>query len=134
MQSVTSSVLPGCSCFALLFQLQSLLDADDYLNLYAIGGSFIKPSVLGTVGLTSTQETRSLGFAIYYWLVNISALGPLLAFLRDSFGIQFVYIVSAISCALMFVTTRFFFKEPPAKLDEKNKILKQFLQICLGTG
>lgn len=92
----------------------------------AIGGSFIKPSVLGTVGLTSTQETRSLGFAIYYWLVNIgAALGPLLAFfVRDSFGIQFVYIVSAISCALMFVTTRFFFKEPPAKLDEKKQDFK----------
>lgn len=92
----------------------------------AIGGSFIKPSVLGTVGFTSTQETRSLGFAIYYWLVNIgAALGPLLAFfVRDSFGIQFVYIVSAISCALMFVTTRIFFKEPPAKLDEKKQDFK----------
>ncbi len=92
----------------------------------AIGGSFIKPSVLGTVGLTSKQETRSLGFAIYYWLVNIgAALGPLLAFfVRDSFGIQFVYIVSAISCALMFVTTRFFFKEPQAKLDEKKQDFK----------
>jgi len=91
----------------------------------AIGGSFIKPSVLGTVALTTTLETKSLGYAIYYWLVNIgAAIGPLLAFLvRDTFGIQFVYIVSAISCALMFVTTRILFKEPQAKLEEEKQKL-----------
>jgi proton-dependent oligopeptide transporter, POT family len=88
----------------------------------AIGGSFIKPSVLGTVALTTTHETKSLGYAIYYWLVNIgAAIGPLLAyFVRDSFGIEFVYLVSAISCALMFFTTLFIFKEPEAKAVEKR--------------
>ncbi len=79
----------------------------------AIGGSFIKPSVLGTVAVTTTHETKSLGYAIYYWLVNTgAAVGPILAFLvRDTFGIEFVYLVSAISCALMFFSTRFFFKD-----------------------
>lgn len=88
----------------------------------AIGGSFIKPSVLGTVALTTTPDTKSLGYAIYYWLVNIgAALGPLLAyFVRDSFGIEFVYLVSALSCTLMFFTTLFIFKEPEAKVSEKR--------------
>lgn len=100
-----------------LFLLLSII-----LIFTAIGGSFIKPSVLGTVALTTTSETKSLGYAIYYWLVNIgAAIGPLLAyFVRDSFGIEFVYMVSAISCALMFLTTIFFFKEPEAKLNEKR--------------
>lgn len=89
----------------------------------AIGGSFIKPSVLGTVALTTTPDTKSLGYAIYYWLVNIgAALGPLLAyFVRDSFGIEFVYLVSALSCTLMFFTTLFIFKEPEAKVAEKRE-------------
>ena len=88
----------------------------------AIGGSFIKPSVLGTVALTTTPDTKSLGYAIYYWLVNIgAALGPLLAyFVRDSFGIEFVYLVSALSCTLMFFTTLFIFEEPEAKVAEKR--------------
>lgn len=88
----------------------------------AIGGSFIKPSVLGTVAITTTHETKSLGYAIYYWLVNTgAALGPILAFIvRDEFGIEFVYVVSAISCALMFAATRFFFKEP-ANLHQNSK-------------
>lgn len=90
----------------------------------AIGGSFIKPSVLGTVALTSSPEKKSLGYAIYYWLVNIgAAIGPLFAYLvRDSFGIQFVYLVSAISCALMFFTTIFFYKEPEGNLEDKKDI------------
>ncbi len=96
----------------------------------AFGGSFIKPSVLGTIALTSTSETKSLGYAIYYWLVNMgAAIGPLLAYLvRDSFGIEFVYLVSAISCALMFLTTLIFFKEPPAKLAEKREDLRTVIK------
>ncbi|MBM4175441.1 MAG: peptide MFS transporter [Ignavibacteria bacterium] len=96
----------------------------------AFGGSFIKPSVLGTIALTSTPESKSLGYAVYYWLVNMgAAIGPLLAYLvRDSFGIEFVYLVSAISCALMFVTTLIFFKEPPAKLEEKRENLRTVMK------
>ena len=41
------------------------------LVLTAAGGSFIKPSVLGTVAVTSKPETKSLGYAVYYWLVNV---------------------------------------------------------------
>ena len=83
------------------------------LVLTAVGGSFIKPSVLGTVAATSKAETKSLGYAVYYWLVNIGgALGPLIAFsVRSSYGIQYVYVVSAVSCGLMFFVNMFFYKE-----------------------
>jgi len=79
----------------------------------AIGGSFIKPSVLGTVAVTSRPETKSLGYAVYYWLVNIGAmLGPVIANLvRKSIGIEFVYLVSAVSCAAMFAVNLTFYKE-----------------------
>jgi len=96
----------------------------------AIGGAFIKPSVLGTVALTTTSESKSLGYAIYYWLVNMgAALGPLLAYLvRDSIGIEYVYLVSALSCGLMFLVTLFFFKEPQAKIDEQRDSLLQVIK------
>jgi len=99
----------------------------------AMGGSFIKPSVLGTVALSSNDETKSLGYAIYYWLVNIgAAIGPLLAFLvRDNFGIEFVYLVSAVACALMFMTTLTFYKEPSAKVKEDTKSIKDIIKNLL---
>lgn len=105
----------------------------------AIGGSFIKPSVLGTISLTSTSETKSLGYAVYYWLVNMGgAIGPLIAyFVRGSIGIQGVYIVSAISCFLMLIATQVFYKEP-VKEEEKVKqslgdISKNLVQVLTRT-
>ncbi|MCX6121876.1 MAG: MFS transporter [Ignavibacteriales bacterium] len=84
-----------------------------FLIFTAFGGSFIKPSVLGTVAVTSKEETKSLGFAVYYWLVNVGAmLGPTIAyFVRDSFGNEFVYMVSSLSCLAMLVVNLILYKE-----------------------
>ena len=84
-----------------------------FLILTAVGGSFIKPSVLGTVAATTTEQTKSLGFAIYYWLVNAGAmLGPTIAyFVRDTFGNEFVYVVSALSCLAMLIVNLVLYKE-----------------------
>ncbi|MBK7377660.1 MAG: MFS transporter [Ignavibacteriales bacterium] len=94
-----------------------------FLIFTAFGGSFIKPSVLGTVAATSSKETKSLGFAIYYWLVNAGAMiGPTLAyFVRDSFGNQFVYVVSSISCFAMLVVNLLLYKDVK---DEKNEVVE----------
>ncbi len=83
------------------------------VSFTAMGGSFIKPSVLGTVAVTSRPQTKSLGYAVYYWLVNVGAFfGPVIAnAVRKSVGIEFVYLVSAISCAAMFVVNLAFYRE-----------------------
>lgn len=92
-----------------------------FLIFTAFGGSFIKPSVLGTVAVTSTEKTKSLGFAIYYWLVNAGAMiGPTIAyFVRDSFGNEFVYLVSSISCFAMLIVNLILYKDV---VHEKNEI------------
>lgn len=84
-----------------------------FLVFTAFGGSFIKPSVLGTVAVTTTQETKSLGYAIYYWLVNVGALlGPTIAyFTRESFGNKAVYIVSSLACVAMLIVNILMYKE-----------------------
>lgn len=91
-----------------------------FLVLTAFGGSFIKPSVLGTVAVTTKQETKSLGFAIYYWLVNVGAMiGPTIAyFVRDSFGNEFVYLVSALSCFAMLIVNLTLYKEVKSESTE----------------
>ena len=92
-----------------------------FLIFTAFGGSFIKPSVLGTVAVTSTEKTKSLGFAIYYWLVNAGAMiGPTIAyFVRDSFGNEFVYLVSSLSCFAMLVVNLILYKDVQT---EKNSV------------
>jgi POT family proton-dependent oligopeptide transporter len=85
-----------------------------------MGGCFIKPSVLGTVALGSKAETKSLGFAIYYWLVNVGAMiGPTIAYLvRDSIGYEYVYMVSAISCLAMLVVNLTLYKNIKSEIAE----------------
>lgn len=107
------------------------------LAFTAVGGSFIKPAVLGTVARTAKPETKSLGFAVYYMLVNMgAAIGPFIAyFVRMSAGMQYVYIVSAITSALMLISTIIFFKEPPVQAGELGGSLGEKLRnlfVVLG--
>jgi hypothetical protein len=41
------------------------------LLITAIGGSLIKPCIVGTVARTTTKDTKALGYSIYYTLVNV---------------------------------------------------------------
>ena len=56
------------------------------LMVPALGPGLVKPVVAGTTARASTENVRSLGFSIYYTIVNIGGmLGPLLAsFVRTS--------------------------------------------------
>jgi proton-dependent oligopeptide transporter, POT family len=87
------------------------------LLLTAVGGSLIKPCIVGTVANTSTEKTRSLGYSIYYTLVNIGgAMGPILALqVRENLGIEYVLIMSSLTCFALFLGTLFFFAEPPER-------------------
>jgi proton-dependent oligopeptide transporter, POT family len=91
------------------------------LMIPAMGPSVVKPCVAGTTARASTEGVRSLGYSIYYTLVNVGGtLGPIVAFLvRRSFGIHNVFRVCALSVFLMFFAVLFFFEEP-VRPDEKQ--------------
>lgn len=84
------------------------------LLLTAIGGSLIKPCIVGTVANTTNEATKTFGFSIYYSLVNFGgAIGPIIAlFVREDLGIEYVLIMSSITTFLLFIGTFIFFKEP----------------------
>jgi proton-dependent oligopeptide transporter, POT family len=89
------------------------------LVVTAIGGSLIKPSIVGTVARTTTTETKSLGYSIYYTLVNIGgAVGPFLAMaVRQNLGIAYVLVMSSLTTLALVLGTLLFFKEPPRPVD-----------------
>lgn len=95
------------------------------LLLTAIGGSLIKPCIVGTVAKTSKESTRALGFSIYYSLVNLGgAIGPMIAYsIRQDMGIEYVLMMSSITSLALFIGTLFFFKEPTAvEGDQAEKL------------
>ena len=105
------------------------------LILTAIGGSLIKPCIVGTVAKTTTPQTKSLGYSIYYTLVNIGgAIGPILAFLvRENLGIEYVLIMSSITSFFLFIGTLLFFKEPEDPTSEETRTFgKVFGDMLLG--
>ncbi len=89
------------------------------LVVTAIGGSLIKPSIVGTVARTTTEETKALGYSIYYTLVNIGgAVGPLLApLVRENLGISYVLVVSSLTSVLLLAGTALLYREPPRPAD-----------------
>lgn len=89
------------------------------LILPALGIALVKPSVVGTTARASTENVRSIGYSIYYTLVNIGgAAGPFVAsWAHYHLGVESVYRVAAISVFAMFFLVLFFFREP-RKADE----------------
>jgi dipeptide/tripeptide permease len=89
------------------------------LVVTAVGGSLIKPSIVGTVARTTTKESASLGYSIYYTLVNIGgAVGPMLAMLvRRNVGISYVLVMSSLTTLTLVLGTLLFYKEPPRPAD-----------------
>jgi proton-dependent oligopeptide transporter, POT family len=88
--------------------------AGPVLILSALGPSVVKPCVAGTIARASRENVRSIGYSIYYTLVNVGGtLGPLLAsVVRQHAGIESVFRMSALSVFLMFWVTLFFYREP----------------------
>jgi POT family proton-dependent oligopeptide transporter len=84
------------------------------LFLPALGVALVKPSVVGTVARTSKENVRSIGYAIYYTMVNIgSASGPLLAgWINERMRPENVFMLAALSVFAMFFVVLIFFKEP----------------------
>ncbi len=108
------------------------------LMVPALGPSIVKPCVVGTTGLAANENVRSVGYSIYYTLVNVGGmLGPIMAFLvRRSIGIENVFRISALSVFLMFIGTLLFFKEPKVG-DEKRAAsvgtaLKNMLKVLIN--
>lgn len=86
------------------------------LMIPALGPSVVKPCVAGTTARASTEKSRSMGYSIYYTLVNVGGmLGPIVAWLVRKplgLGMENVFKISALSVFLMFWATLLFFREP----------------------
>ena len=101
----------------------------------ALGISMVKPSVVGTTADASNDKVRSIGYSIYYTVVNIGgAAGPWVAsYAHRHLGVQNVFRVSALSVLLMFFAVQIFFRQPNRVTDRKaptfGETLHNFLTV-----
>ncbi len=84
------------------------------LALPALGIAMVKPCVVGTTARASKENVRSIGYSIYYTMVNIGgAGGPFLAsWAHRHLGVENVYRLAALSVFAAFFVVLIFFREP----------------------
>src|SRR5208282_4766960 len=92
------------------------------LMLPAFGIALVKPCVVGTIARSSKENVRSIGYSIYYTLVNIGgAGGPYLAsYIHQHLSVENVFRAAAVSVFLMFFAVLIFFKEPRRSGDVRT--------------
>ncbi len=92
-----------------LFVLMHLL-----MLVPAMGPAVVKPVVVGTTARAAKEEVRSVGYSIYYTVVNVgAAIGPIVAsYVRTSVGVENVFRVSAAVMFAMAIVAFLFYKEP----------------------
>jgi dipeptide/tripeptide permease len=100
----------------------------------------VKPSVVGTIARCSTENVRSIGYSIYYTMVNIgSFLGPYLAgwvrerVNRGEMRLESVFRIASVSVFLMLIAVIIFFKEPRRAAGEPvpslGQVARNFLTV-----
>ncbi len=97
------------------------------LALPALGIALVKPSVVGTTARASKENVRSIGYSIYYTLVNIGgAAGPYVAsYVHQRMRVENVFRVAALSVFLMFLAVLLFFREPRRTEEVQTTSLSQ---------
>jgi proton-dependent oligopeptide transporter, POT family len=97
------------------------------LMLPALGVALVKPSVVGTTARASKENVRSIGYSIYYTLVNVgSTMGPLLAgWEQDHGSAPGLFRLAALSVFLMLFVVLLLFKEPRRADDAPAATLSQ---------
>jgi len=100
------------------------------LMLPAIGVALVKPCVVGTTARASRPNVRSIGYSIYYTLVNIGGfLGPFVAsYVHQHLSVENVFRVSSVSVGLMFFAVLLFFKEPQRSGETQTASLGETLR------
>ncbi len=100
------------------------------LMLPALGIALVKPAVVGTIARASHENVRSIGYSIYYTLVNIGgALGPILAsYVHAHMHVESVFRMAALSVFLMFFAVLLLFREPRRSNEVQTASLSETLK------
>jgi len=83
-----------------------------------LAAGIFKPLVAGTVRATTDKSNSTLGFGIFYAMVNVGgSLGPIVAGKLRAISWDYAFYTSAGAILLMLLITIFFYKEPTRAIE-----------------
>ncbi|HYW96361.1 MAG TPA: MFS transporter [Bacteroidales bacterium] len=90
----------------------------------AIGAALFKPIVSATIAKTTNEGNASLGFGIFYMIINVGGLiGPVLASDLRETSWNNIFIMSSAAILVNLIIVIFFFKEPEREAN-RDPLLK----------
>jgi len=103
--------------------------------LTAIGAALFKPVISATIADTTDDKTSSIGFGIFYMMVNLGAfLGPLFAAQARQNGWQYVFFGAAALMIVNMVLLLGLYKSPPRKQAREKSFKKEVSQALKNVG
>jgi len=90
------------------------------LTMLSIGlaAGIFKPLVSGTVRVTTDGTNKTLGFGIFYAMVNVGAsFGPVIMGRLRAISWNYAFLAAAISIGVMLIVTILFYKEPEREIE-----------------
>jgi proton-dependent oligopeptide transporter, POT family len=98
------------------------------------GGAFFKPIISAMIARNTDSETSSIGFGIFYMMVNIGGfIGPFLAGIMLNKNWSFVFALSMAAIGLNFLITLIFFHDPIQR-ELNGTVLKNIKQAFRNIG
>lgn len=104
------------------------------LTMLSIGlaAGIFKPLIAGTVRVTTDGTNKTLGFGIFYAMVNVGgSFGPIVAGKLRAISWNYAFLAAAVAIGFMLVITLLFYKEPPRQLEGET-LGKKFRDIALA--
>jgi proton-dependent oligopeptide transporter, POT family len=99
-----------------------------------VGAGLFKPVISATIRKSTNETTSSIGFGIFYMIVNIGAfVGPIFAAKLREVSWDLVFIMSAVVIGINMILVLVFFREPPAE-RKTGSLRKSILQILRNIG
>jgi dipeptide/tripeptide permease len=87
----------------------------------AFAGALFKPVISGTIAKTTTKETSSIGFGIFYMMVNIGGfIGPFIAGFIYKASWNYVFLMSICAIAINYIFVFIFYREPGREPSDKG--------------
>jgi len=108
------------------------------LTMLSIGfaAGIFKPLISGTVRLSTDSSNKTLGFGIFYMMVNVGAsIGPVVAAKLRAISWSHAFVMAAAAITVMFIITLILYKEPERNIAEvsiKKKIAEIFSTLADG--
>jgi dipeptide/tripeptide permease len=90
--------------------------------LVAVGHGMFKPVVISTVAKSTNEENGSVGFGIFYMMVNIGGfIGPIVAGIVRGWSWNLVFYASAGWIVILSIVCMLVYKEPPRDAEAESR-------------